>query len=145
MEFLHTLSRQTVRRITFTGVKGLISVMVISNTNSKWTPSSISLCSLFCWKRLLTLHAKTYVNKHSGQTWFLPISLLLWSNFYPFKHQQRSSNGLGIHPVTLSLTCFQLFSGTAPLTPVELSTLSPTAAATSSFMKSGMTLTQVDT
>ncbi|CAH3109789.1 unnamed protein product [Pocillopora meandrina] len=33
--------------------------------------------------------------------------------------------------------------GTAPLTPVELSTLSPTAAATSSFMKSGMTLTQI--
>ncbi|CAH3021550.1 unnamed protein product [Porites evermanni] len=33
--------------------------------------------------------------------------------------------------------------GVAPLTPAELSTLSPTAAATSSFLKSGMTLTQI--
>lgn len=33
--------------------------------------------------------------------------------------------------------------GVAPLTPEELSTLSPTAALTSSYMKSGMTLTQV--
>ncbi|KAJ7387616.1 hypothetical protein OS493_000951 [Desmophyllum pertusum] len=33
--------------------------------------------------------------------------------------------------------------GAAPLTPAELSTFSPTAAATSSFMKSGMTLTQI--
>ena len=47
-----------------------------------------------------------------------------------------------------SLACFITVtssSGVAPLTPAELSTLSPTAAATSSFLKSGMTLTQVCT
>ena len=47
-----------------------------------------------------------------------------------------------------SLACFITVtssSGVAPLTPAELSTLSPTAAATSSFLKSGMTLTQVFT
>ena len=57
-----------------------------------------------------------------------------------------------VHVVSLtvsSLCCkvndvyFTSSLGVAPLTPVELSTLSPTAAATSSFMKSGMTLTQV--
>lgn len=41
------------------------------------------------------------------------------------------------------LNCFFFIEGAAPLTSDELSSLSPTAAATSSFLKSGMTLTQV--
>ena len=36
-----------------------------------------------------------------------------------------------------------LYTGAAPMTPQELSALSPTAAATSSLLKKGMTLTQV--
>ena len=45
------------------------------------------------------------------------------------------------HP--LLLNGFFFIEGAAPLTSDELSSLSPTAAATSSFLKSGMTLTQV--